>query len=55
MACRRFEPGIAKNILQPEKREVMFEKSLMPLFGAFGWLSIMLLLRVVLQAKVRFF
>jgi ESS family glutamate:Na+ symporter len=33
----------------------MFEKSLMPLFGAFGWLSIMLLLGVVLRAKIRFF
>ena len=33
----------------------MFEQSLMPMFGAFGWLSIMLLVGVVLRAKVVFF
>lgn len=33
----------------------MFEKSIMPLFGAFGWLSVMLLLGVVLRAKIKFF
>ena len=33
----------------------MHEQSLMPMFGAFGWLSIMLIVGVVLRAKVSFF
>lgn len=33
----------------------MHEQSFMPLFGAFGWLAIMLLVGVVLRAKVGFF
>jgi len=33
----------------------MFEQSIMPFFGAFGWLSVMLLVGVVLRAKIGFF
>lgn len=33
----------------------MHEQSIMPMFGAFGWLSIMLIVGVVLRAKVGFF
>ena len=33
----------------------MFEQSIMPFFGAFGWLSIMLLVGVVLRAKIGLF
>jgi len=37
------------------REEEMHEQSLMPMFGAFGWLSIMLIVGVVLRAKVGFF
>ncbi|MCP4749786.1 MAG: hypothetical protein GY866_02745 [Proteobacteria bacterium] len=33
----------------------MFEQSIMPFFGAFGWLSIMILVGVVLRAKIGVF
>jgi len=33
----------------------MFEESIMPFFGAFGWISIMLLVGVVLRAKIGVF